>query len=122
MNYDSNMNNYSNYYSQPNYSQQNFQPRPIMNQYVFVNGIDGAKSFQLPPNQTILLMDNDNPYAYMKSSNQIGQTSIRYFKLVETTEQELRNSNNVEVVSNDYVSRSEFDEMKKKIDKILKGE
>lgn len=116
MNYDNNMNGFSNnnYYPPNNYQ----QPRqPIMNQYVFVNGVDGAKAYNLMPNQTILLMDNDSPFVYMKTANQLGQTTIRYFKLVETSEDEAKGVKE----NKDYVSRNEFDEMKKKIDKILKG-
>lgn len=36
----------------------NYQPQqqPQMNHYAFVNGIEGAKSFQLQPNQNIMNM------------------------------------------------------------------
>lgn len=65
-------------------------PQTQLNQYAFVNGIEGAKAFQVPMNQTMLLMDNDNPLLYLKSSNNMGQSSLRYFKLVEVSEAELR--------------------------------
>ena len=60
------------------------------NTYYFVNGIEGAKSFVVQPNQTVLLMDSDAPMCYMKQSNGIGQSSIRYFKLVEMKESEVK--------------------------------
>lgn len=108
MSYDNNFNGY-NYY--PN---NNFQ-RPIPNQYVFVNGVDGAKAYQVPAGQSIMLMDNDSTLVFMKTANQLGQTSIRYFKLGEITEDEAKGINNI-----NYVSRSEFDEIKTKLDKLLK--
>lgn len=60
------------------------------NVYYFVNGIEGAKSFAVQPNQTVLLMDSDAPMCYMKQSNGIGQSSIRYFKLTEVKEDDLK--------------------------------
>mgnify|MGYP007012508842 CR=1 FL=1 len=119
MGYENNFNAYASYYPQTAYQQ---QQRPIMNQYVFVNGIDGAKAFQMLPNQTILLMDNDNPYVYMKSANQLGQTSIRYFKLMETSEQELRGVVDV-VPTTEYALKKDLDELKEQIKKLTpKGE
>ena len=109
MPYDNNFNNGYNYY--PN---NNYQPQRPLNQYVFVNGVEGAKSYQIPAGQTIMLMDNDSPFVYMKTANQLGQTSIRYFKLVETNEDDAKGINKA-----NYVSRNEFDEIKAKIDKLL---
>lgn len=80
----------------------NYQQQTQMNHYAFVNGIEGAKSFQLQPNQTIMLMDSDNPICYMKQSNNIGQSTLRYFKLVEVSEQELRSANQMQPNA-DYV-------------------
>lgn len=111
MSYDNNFNGYG--YYPPTYNQNNYQ-KPVLNQYVFVNGIDGAKAYQVPAGQSIMLMDNDSTLVFMKTANQLGQTSIRYFKLGEITEDEARGFNNI-----NYVSRNEFDEMKAKIDKLL---
>ena len=58
----------------------------MTNQYAYVNGIEGAKAYLMNPNQTILLMDSDNPIFYLKSSNQLGQSSIRTFKFEEIKE------------------------------------
>lgn len=58
-------------------------PYQAGNAYYYVNGIEGARQFQLPPNQTALLMDNDNPCLYVKTTNQMGQASIKVFKLEE---------------------------------------
>ena len=69
------------------------------NTYAFVNGIEGAKSYVVQPNQTILLMDSDAPMCYMKQSNGLGQSSLRYFKLVEVTEEDLKKPVNDEMES-----------------------
>ena len=97
-----------------NYYPNNYLPQRA-NQYFFVNGVEGAKAYQVPAGNTVMLMDNDSTLVFMKTANQLGQTSIRYFKLGEITEDEAKGINNI-----NYVSRSEFDEIKTKLDKLLK--
>ena len=115
------MANYNNPYGYGAYNSyapnNNIYQQSQMNHYAFVNGIEGAKSYQLQPNQNIMLMDSDNPICYMKQTNNIGQATLRYFKLVEVSEQELRNDNQVQ--SNpDYVLKSDFDALVKRIDDL----
>lgn len=95
--------------------------QPQMNQYAFVNGIEGAKSFQMQPNQTILLMDSDRPVCYMKTTNNIGQASLRYFKLTEVNENELKDDTQPQTnnVNNDYVLKADFDALSKKVNDLL---
>ena len=110
---------------QPNYNAmyQNQQPQqPQMNQYAFVNGVEGAKSFQLAPNQTIMLMDSDSPVCYMKTSNSVGQSTLRYFKLTEVSENDLKaqaQPEKKEDMSN-YVLKSDFDLLSKRLDELSK--
>ena len=124
--------NYSNYpYGMPYYMPQSYnninnnnmmqnqmqQPQP--NNYFYVNGIIGAKSFQMQPNQTVMLMDSDSPMCYMKQTNSMGQATLRYFKLVETSEDDLKtaqtqgNQPNVE-----YALKSDLEALSRKMDEI----
>ena len=80
------------------------------NTYFFVNGLEGAKSFVVQPNQTVLLMDSDAPMCYMKQSNGIGQSSIRYFKLVEINEKDIKKE----------PANPEIDDLKKRMDSLEK--
>lgn len=91
------MNNYANY--QPNFqpayqpqmqqqqSAQTFSAQQMgnvsSNGFVYVNGKEGAKAYILQPNSTMFLMDSDNPFFYVKSTNNLGQASIRKFKFEE---------------------------------------
>lgn len=101
---------YRNYYSPSS--------PPQLRQYAFVNGIEGAKSFQLAPNQTIMLMDSDNPICYMKTSNGIGQSTLRYFKLTEVSENELKSS--PPEPKQEYVLKADFDELCQKFNDLTK--
>jgi hypothetical protein len=122
-------NNYGNYpygspyqspYYHPNVSQNNqVNQQPQMNQYAFVNGIEGAKSFQLNPNQTILLMDSDSPVCYMKTSNGVGQSTLRYFKLTEVTEADLKAQSIPNDKSTEYVTKNEFKELSNRFEELL---
>lgn len=109
--------------TQPNYNNI-FQPQqPVqMNQYAFVNGIEGAKSFQMMPNQTIMLMDSENPVVYMKQSNSMGQSTLKYFRLVEINEQEVRDSSssNLAQPNSNYVLKEDFEVFAKKVDDLYK--
>jgi len=120
-----NYNNYQNPYM-PGY-QPAYNKAPI-NQYTFVNGIEGAKSYQvLYPNQTMLLMDSDNPICYMKQTDEVGKASIRYFKLEEIDEaktKEILSLKNNTMIP-EYALKSDIDNINNKLaelTKLLKGE
>lgn len=52
----------------------------------WVQGIEGAKAFQLMPNSNVILMDseNDNTF-YIKISDNIGMCSLRVFTFTEVS-------------------------------------
>ena len=103
-------------YGQPSYQ----QPQQQQNVYAFVNGIEGAKAYPMSPNQTVMLMDNDNPIAYIKQSNGMGQATLKCYRLTETTEQEIRGKAQP---SADYATRAELEALAKKIESLMpKGE
>ena len=71
----------------PNNYYQNFQPQPSnFNQQTnitFVNGIEGAKAFQMSPNSSALLMDSDNSKFYVKSTDSLGVAKISSYCFTE---------------------------------------
>ena len=55
-----------------------------INNIVWVQGLEGAKSWQLPPNSTIILLDNEvEGKMYIKISDNIGMSSLRIFNFAE---------------------------------------
>lgn len=55
-----------------------------INNIVWVQGIEGARSWQLTPNSTIILLDNEvEGRMYIKVSDNIGMSSLRIFNFVE---------------------------------------
>lgn len=73
-----------------------------------VNGIEGAKSFQLGANSTVALFDSNSDIFYVKSTDSAGFPSIRIFKFEEINQL----GNNTD---NDYISRNEFEQFKKEM-------
>ena len=101
------------------YSSYQPQPQTQVNTYANVNGLEGARAFVVQPNTTMLLMDSNNPYIYIKSANAMGQASIQYFKITAITEDELRG--NITPSTGDFVNRSELTDIVKRIEALEKG-
>ena len=80
------------------------------NYYAFVNGIEGAKAYPIMPNQSLMLMDSDNPVCYMKTSDTTGKATLKCYKLVEVPEKEL---------INDPI-RDDINNINKRIDDLVK--
>ena len=98
-----------NQYSNPSYPHYN-----QTNTYAIVNGFEGAKNYPVGINQSILLMDSNSPIVYKKSTNVLGQYSIECFKLVQFDPREPISP------PKEYVLKSDFDALVKKIDEISK--
>lgn len=71
-----------------------------------VNGIDGAKAFQLGANSTIALFDSNADIFYVKSTDCAGFPTIRIFKFEEMMQ---------DAPASNYVSREEMEEYVKHI-------
>ena len=97
-----------NMYNQPQNNQQFFPQEPCQN-LIRVNGIDGAKAYQMPANSTVALFDSNNDIMYVKSTDGAGFPSIRTFSFTETKEEAKQ------VETTDYISRQEFEDFKKEL-------
>lgn len=71
----------------------------------WVQGLEGAKSYQLMPNSNVVLMDSENDgMFYIKSSDNVGMCKIRTFKYEEVQQKE-----------KEYITRDELMEMLKEL-------
>ena len=74
----------TNMYAQP-YQQQRY-PQALNNGIVWVQGIEGAKAYQLMPNSNTILMDSENDERfYIKVADNVGMCTLRVFKYEEIT-------------------------------------
>ena len=63
------------------YNPQMMKPTPVQPQeqtqsLIRVNGIDGAKAYQMPANSTVALFDSNEDVMYVKSTDGAGFRSI----------------------------------------------
>lgn len=117
-----NFNPYSNGY-QPNFAQN--QPNYAQNQYnyaqnqnnngmIWVQGIEGAKSYLVAPNTTVQLWDSEANCVYLKSADATGMPSM---KILDYTirENEQPQTPIKEEKAVDYVTKEEFDAFREEI-------
>lgn len=97
------MNTFQNQFQQP-YQTQMYQ-RPQTNGIVWVQGIEGAKAYQLIPNSNTILMDSENDgIFYIKVSDNVGMCNLRTFKYTEITSQPTS-----QIDLSNYVTRQELE-------------
>ena len=98
-----------NQYYNPQMNNQQIYPQGQTQSLIRVNGIDGAKTYQMSANSTVALFDSNDDIMYIKSTDGAGFPSIRTFSFTEIKEQ----AKPVQQV--DYISREEFEEFKKEL-------
>ncbi len=92
------------------YTQQNFNS-PIC---AYVQGEAAAKAYPVAPGQFAVLIDTELPVIYTKTTDQFGRPlPVRILDYVERVE-------NLPEQSNNYVSKSDFDNFKNEIKELLK--
>ena len=112
-----------NFYSQQqgNWNQQNAQPAqqqtPSQNvNWIYVSGIDGAKNQIVQPGQTAWMMDNNDPYFYVKSVDGVGSSTFRIFQFTEVADVEPEQTAQPQIDLSQYVQRGEFDQLKAQLE------
>jgi len=87
MSYSSNPYNYINRQYQSQYNttpqQQQFYSNNSQNNIIWVKGKENARSMQLQPNSTVILLDSEVGKFYIKTTDDIGLGRLRVFSYVE---------------------------------------
>lgn len=85
------------------------QLSPQNNGIIWVQGIEGAKAYQIPQNSNIILMDSEKNRMYIKTSDNIGMCNLRIFDFTEVTEtSQGHNSVATQPDLSQYVTRDEL--------------
>ena len=88
------------------------QPNPYYqknNGINWVQGIEGAKAYQLPPSSNAILLDSENDGKfYIKVSDNVGMCNLRTFRYREVTTP-TNTQNDVDL--SQYVKKSELQEL-----------
>lgn len=116
--------NYQQQYQQPMMPQQYQQPvvqqMPQQQQQIlaWVQSEEEGINFPLSTNQSIFLMNQNEPYLYMKSVDQLGKSSFIKKRLVDESD----NNNKNQIDLSAYIKREEIeniitDRIQKEVDK-----
>lgn len=98
-----------------NFNNQSFQAQTNI---TFVNGMEGAKAFQLRPNSNVLLMDSDNSKFYVKSTDNLGIANIQTYSFVEDKNLPVENVAASQPSDAGEQNTKLYDEMKNKINEL----
>ena len=108
-----NLNQMANYTPQRNQFSSYFNPansgvNTSTNNIVWVQGIEGAKAWQLNPNSMVILLDSEaEGKMYIKVSDNIGMSSLRVFNYKEEVATSSANTTK-QVDLSQYVTRDEI--------------
>ena len=80
------------------------------NSIIWVQGVEGAKAYQLSPNSIVILMDSDTDGRfYIKTSDNVGMCTLRVFDFTEVTNSSTPQNATPDMTK--YVTREEFDNL-----------
>lgn len=88
--------------------------------WIQVSGVDGAKNQIVQPGQTAWMMDNNAPYFYVKSVDNVGSCDFRIFQFSEVVADMVaeQQPTQPQIDLSQYVQRAEFDELKERLDQL----
>jgi hypothetical protein len=75
----------------------------------WVQGVEGAKAYQLMPNSNVVLIDSEQDRFYIKSADNIGMCTLRTFDYKEVTDAPSANTQSNDM--SQYVRRDELQEI-----------
>ena len=124
-NYNYNPYAWSNPYAAPQYQQQytpQIPPAPPQpnngNGIRWVQGEAGMKAYPLAPGESAFLMDSENPMAYLKSMDQSGMPSTRYFSITEINPETITKESAPKI---DYATQEDLTKVRADITKLSKA-
>ena len=113
-----------NFYDQQqgsNWNPQSAQPTQPPSQnvsWIYVSGVDGAKNHIVQPGKTAWMMDNNEPYFYVKSVDGVGSSTFRIFQFAEVQEVQPEQPAQPQIDMSQYVQRGEFDDLKAQLEQL----
>lgn len=81
------------------------------NGITWVQGVEGAKAYQLMPNSNTMLLDSENEgIFYIKTSDNVGMCNLRIFKY-----EEINSTPTQQIDTSQFVTKAELEEALAKI-------
>lgn len=80
------------------------------NELQFVNGIESAQMYQMPPNSKQILMDSNRARFYLKETDASGMARVTAYDFAEAKD---------DPPQTDYVTRAEFEELRSHYESVV---
>lgn len=90
--------------------------------WIQVSGIEGAKNQIVQLGQTAWMMDNNQPYFYVKSVDSVGSSTFRIFQFAEVQEVAHEQVAQPQIDMSGYVQRDEFDQLKAQLEQLTNAQ
>lgn len=87
------------------------QPQPSASDLQFVNGIESAQMYAMPPNSKAILMDANRARFYLKETDAAGMAKVTAYDFTEAADDSKPQA--------DFVTRAEFDELRSKYESLI---
>ncbi len=101
----------------------NYQPQrysQVNNGIIWVQGIEGAKAYQMMPNSNAVLLDSENDgIFYIKLADSVGMCNLRTFKYTETTNEQPKQ---VDIDLSEYATKSDLRKVVEEIKEMIANE
>lgn len=103
----------------PSYQQQQTSSNVAQTPIVWVTSEDTVRNYPVAPGGSVLFMNENEPYMYMKSADQLGKSTIIKKRLVDETDEK-----DSKVDLKDYIKKEEieniiFDAVRNEVDKRM---
>lgn len=104
-------------YAQPQYNNQQTQNSSGL---IWVQGIEGAKSYLVAPNSSVALWDSEQNAIYLKSADASGMPSMKILDYTIRGENSAQNNVQINEQKNDYATHEELTALENRILEKLK--
>ena len=102
----------------PNYSPMQPPSAPQQNvNWLYVNGLQGAREHIVQPGRTAGLMDNNAPVIYVKAVDAVGTSTLRIFRLMEISPDQAAPA--APQAEAQYATREEVAALSQRLDKLV---
>ena len=92
------------------------QPMPPQNNgIIWVQGIEGAKSYLVAPNSSVPLWDSESRTIYLKSADASGMPSMKILDYTIRGENSAQNNVQINEQKNDYATHEELTALENRI-------
>ena len=120
-------------YQQPGYFNANYnpsqlrpmqmqQPQPMTNvNWIYVNGMAGARDHIVQPGQTAWMMDNNDPVIYVKAVDNLGSATLRAFALqeIQPGAAPAQEPQTQQITQDMFATREDIQRVEAKVDKLI---